>query len=831
MQGVLSSGTGKQLHAEEPPSGERPSWLLPALHHGRTLDAVLRAVERCISRRSQQQTQVLREALQRVSAIPAHLALGVRDLQSGSVAQATPLRLSQWGLSDASPLTCAVLLSRQTQEAAVAAAQASEAVWREQATTRHGKPLQPGEGIGDIPAWTGLCPPQWHCPPAGKAPLPIDAHYLATAAPTASASVTLMTVPVACRGAKMPALPPLSILCVHLAQDGVLSDAAGLDIPGALQQVAGGALAEAGNPLPVWDTCTVQWLRATQGGAVLEAAEVWGSHAVAAAVERVSGDTTSVPGESLRRLLSQSAVSDSVASAPRSQAPPSPTPRPSRPLPQGPAPKTTGAVDARRRFARLASNPGLRPASTRQVTAGSTPALGASTMSAEPWILPDWLRAWNIDLLVTGQAKPTAPDTSAPPLFQAPALSPEDARHLRAFLPRLESSDAGALVDTPEVVDAAFRLEWHRAEAVPGGRLGALARTMPEDELARTCRALFPIIDGMYRYYSCLGVDGDPFSMALPAWQALCGHLRVGPGQSIEGGAPLSHTAMESVFVALADSGGMFRHQFLLALLRMAALVWKGGQVGDAVRRLVARWAQGPAMLSWGPHSAFVHSFLGDAYRQRRLYTNRVSELLQRHDQFVALLHRTFARPLLLAGGTTGPAVEDVFVAKVSSGPAPLMSMAGWMSMWYALRLLGAPWLDPRTAALAFTLSRPMAVDELHPGSWQRHTHLGIVDFVEALSRVADTLPLPSDDALEQSAEGSMLTYMRKAEGKGKRMRGAGDGRDGALEHPMELAPVGALQWPTASQQPLAGRLAKLLVLLLHRCELLLLKPLKAARH
>ena len=507
-----------------------------------------------------------------------------------------------------------------------------------------------------------------------------------------------------------------------------------------------------------------------------------------------------------------------------------------------------------------------------------------ATETVSTWVFPRWLRRWKITLATAPEGgvdvqRATAPErcppahsrqrlsvTAAPKAggLSAVHYTEEVSEPLRAFMPRVRLSEDRSLLPRKEVLSAAARLDWGQIMRRPGAK-GDLEAALPPGDSVEAVAVHFnaehPRMSQLFFLYSSLHL-GDAFSVREAEFMQLCIDARLVGGRSPTLTAQEAKSLYASTVtdwmtestqaaslrspVARRQLHSASRWEFCELILRLAAcshqelLSSEAFGLGRALSALVVRLRRCSRVSLWQGHpEEFFQRFAGPWYRSNRLYAAFVGDTLLQHDQLISLLHRMFAAPQTLQvapgnGRLSATAATAVLTLQPDEDMPVLMSLPGWLSLVHALNLVREGSFDLRAAVLCFMYSKTTCSDWSDVHTWQERTHLTAVDFAEALCRVADLYPLPTESDVARVGMGSALEFWRRTDsagGSAQKYGGAstGLGASELAEAAGRIGTAAAARWESSRMQPLQHRLQYFLELLAHRAERRLARSAKLA--
>ena len=190
----------------------------------------------------------------------------------------------------------------------------------------------------------------------------------------------------------------------------------------------------------------------------------------------------------------------------------------------------------------------------------------------------------------------------------------------------------------------------------------------------------------------------------------------------------LAREALPSWAEGLPPQGSLYRYQFLQLLIKLAIARYVGVETEETAEALEKLLADKVA-----PRLRAEARVDANAVRDSTLYTLEVEAVLRAQLPSLLSLFEAYATP--------GP-----------TGAADLLALPAWLDVLQQLRLYDTDF-TPREAVFAFLHSGMRVVDEVKA----RHKllHLTLLDFCEALVRVALVKKLPTPDLLRKAGKPS----------------------------------------------------------------------------
>ena len=182
----------------------------------------------------------------------------------------------------------------------------------------------------------------------------------------------------------------------------------------------------------------------------------------------------------------------------------------------------------------------------------------------------------------------------------------------------------------------------------------------------------------------------------------------------------------------LTPTKPLYRYQFLQCLVKLAASAYLGSEseeIADAVEKLLQE-----QLVRTLPPAVLTDQ---QELRETTLYTLDIEAVLRANLETLASLFGGYARG--------GPGADG-----------ELLSLPEWLTLLAHLDLYDAEF-TAKDATLAFLHSRMRVVDEIK--ARVRVTHLSLVDFCEALTRVALAKKLPTPDILRKAGRRTAGEY------------------------------------------------------------------------
>ena len=217
------------------------------------------------------------------------------------------------------------------------------------------------------------------------------------------------------------------------------------------------------------------------------------------------------------------------------------------------------------------------------------------------------------------------------------------------------------------------------------------------------------------------GYGGDSFTRRSPRRESI---------ESV--GSRASTEDPEMLAAAAARGGSLNRYEFMQCLIKLAiarSIPHETTDVSDAVEKLLAERIK--------RHLPAEANLNNDVFRDDRLYTLEVEGVFRTH---LRSLHALF----------------EVYGDRGPSGSADLLSLSGWLNLLWTFDLFDDDF-TPREGTLCFQASIMRVVDEIKSRS--RLVALSLVDFFEALMRVAWRKKLPNPDMVKAAKRASAGEY------------------------------------------------------------------------
>ncbi|GMH86232.1 hypothetical protein TrST_g6890 [Triparma strigata] len=368
------------------------------------------------------------------------------------------------------------------------------------------------------------------------------------------------------------------------------------------------------------------------------------------------------------------------------------------------------------------------------------------------------------------------------------------------FNARKGYSDSKDVYDTPKVVHRALTTDFERMLKEP--RIGKLISKQDEDvksgkqsletELKEIQKALGPLyktIVNAFEFY-CLIANNftrSAFEMGETSYTRFINDCKLMDDK-------LTSEACQQIFIAVnveTNKGSaegkinedkcLMRMEFIEVIIRFAITKYKeaaGNDISDAVSMLVEK-----NLKTNIPPIGQVDS---DDFRRWRFYNEEVENIFKKYKKILDVLYQKYKN------------------FKPVSGSA-LFSVPQWIQFLKDSLMLGDGDdgdFTAREAMLAFFNSRMVVCDEVKKRD--RYISLQYVDFLEAISRVADTVSVPTDQDMRAVGAINICDFKLKQKSSG------GDSKNQASL--MTRRP--SSEFLVASQRPLAEKLEKTICLI-----------------
>eukprot|EP00879_Flechtneria_rotunda_P024201 GHRR01025649.1.p1 GENE.GHRR01025649.1~~GHRR01025649.1.p1 ORF type:complete len:986 (+),score=357.96 GHRR01025649.1:892-3849(+) len=318
------------------------------------------------------------------------------------------------------------------------------------------------------------------------------------------------------------------------------------------------------------------------------------------------------------------------------------------------------------------------------------------------------------------------------------------------FKPRIKEADAHAFYDGGATLDKMFERDWARACAKEKFT-SMLARENKGNAAGKSDKAAMQDVHDMlhkhyqlfysvFVYYASGG--NDPYHMPLNSFTAFLDDASIPDPESLS----IKRSDCDTIFivcnfqpdknspdVAVNDEHAMMRFEFMEAIVRLALAKYGKGQATDDLGRAVELLFERNLLPRMNPKAMLV----SNDFRSDRLYTEEVDNLLKQHQ---ALLKALYSRYRL----------------KPSGGGVRLkvLKLDGWLALMADAKLVDSQF-TLADANLAFLWSRMFVIDGIK--DYSRYTSLTLIDFLEALGRVADFKSLPTASDLDAAAYANIL--------------------------------------------------------------------------
>lgn len=377
----------------------------------------------------------------------------------------------------------------------------------------------------------------------------------------------------------------------------------------------------------------------------------------------------------------------------------------------------------------------------------------------EPWAFGD-LNETNLEfILITDRVEKKESSTSTEevetPRPKTPWRLPES-----IFKPRVRESDAKGFFDTHQVEEKAFEREWKRCMGKEK-LVSALSRenklnrgkddaTMLK-ELQRVVRKHYMLIWSMFSYYASIGAD-NIFTLSLNDFTSLLEMCSIPDSQSeFSKKSDCDTVFIVANFVAdkksaeaqLSNEHQMMRHEFIEALIRLALNKYGKGQATTDIAESVEMLFNENVV----PRVPVAARHEPNAFRRERLYVEEVDALLKKNKNLLQAIYSRFRLPP--RGGGVRP---------------KLLKFEHWMVLADSAGFIDETFGIGQTA-ICYTWSRMMVIDEVK--DFAKFESMTFIDFLEALSRVADQRELPTPDEVSAWGFSNVLEWKLARESGG----------------------------------------------------------------
>ena len=350
----------------------------------------------------------------------------------------------------------------------------------------------------------------------------------------------------------------------------------------------------------------------------------------------------------------------------------------------------------------------------------------------------------------------------------AAAFQPWDAlKNSKIWQPRTEESDARNVVDTPNILAAAFEKDWFYVRP----KVCRFVKDEKQLDGVKACmKASFAALRAIFLHYKTIGEIDQSFYITGRGYKQLCkdAGLEKVPG--------ISAAQLDAVFVAtnveinapefegLNDKNqdnAIERFEFLEAVLRLALLLYKGLAKRMAPAAVLQKFLDDKLL----PKCSFVEP---NTFRTEQLYNEEVEVSLEPELENLRAIHADFATasrgtkglPMLSMKEYVALLTEGNFIDEGGGGAR---GRRGAAAARKGKGGAAAGGFGLQEAKLAFVQSKLISRDEM---KGDRHELLSFIDFVEVLGRAALVKVMPDTglaSAQDPRALGDKMAALAKA--------------------------------------------------------------------
>jgi len=345
-----------------------------------------------------------------------------------------------------------------------------------------------------------------------------------------------------------------------------------------------------------------------------------------------------------------------------------------------------------------------------------------------------------------------------------PQPKPEWKLEASIWGPRVSSNDSGDFYDSDAIFTAAFEEDF-RVSVADGRLMRVIVRaekeagdagadeTTDEDALKKVLDDNKKLIYRLFKYYAAVGTDvtanttGAIGKAGYVLFLETC-HLVQTDNEHCERAnldaifksvdAALKLGGEEAEDDVFNDCNSVNRQEWLRVIVRIAMVryVLSGEirQVAAAVQALIEQHF----VPNIGSPSELGPAHDANAFRQTFCYTEAVTEALEDNDGLLRTIYKHLS------------ALKQIDETDDNLASSKLLSLSQWLAVCEPL--VSDTAFGRVQAAYCFQYSRMFVVDESSRRGARRMRHLSFEDFLEAVVRLAQLLPLPTDD--EIAAEG-----------------------------------------------------------------------------
>jgi len=322
------------------------------------------------------------------------------------------------------------------------------------------------------------------------------------------------------------------------------------------------------------------------------------------------------------------------------------------------------------------------------------------------------------------------------------------------FRERTKVCDSKGFFDSQKVEDAVFENDWANLTAKEKFT-SAMAREAKNSDQKLTEEKNLALIKDMikkkhkllrkaFMFYAGMG-SGDPFCLGLNSYTSFLEESNIPDRDSKQ----CKRSDCDTLYIVANFStkdapqsegnsdNALARFEFIEAMIRLAVAKYGKGvatnEVSDAIQMILSQNVE--------PNLKLVANLDPNDFRKDRLYTEECDDLFRKHEKVLRALYSRY-RQVPKSGGVR-PKMLDI---------------GGWEIMADDLNLISDEFtlLDMR---ICYLYSRMLFKDEMK--DYKKTIHLTFIDFLEALSRMADALSFPSmEDILTAGYESVMQWFL-----------------------------------------------------------------------
>ncbi|CAG9323140.1 unnamed protein product [Blepharisma stoltei] len=283
--------------------------------------------------------------------------------------------------------------------------------------------------------------------------------------------------------------------------------------------------------------------------------------------------------------------------------------------------------------------------------------------------------------------------------------------------------------DDEELLRKCFEFDWERS------KIPKLVKD-PEEQtkVSKMLWEAYRVIKEVYKYYSSLSPQGEIWSIGQMVLTDLCNEAKIFDSNFRL--ADLDFHTKAALYTEIKNNprnpaNALIRYQFMEILVRISLDKFlKSGQATTASEAVYI-------MLNNHIKPNLSH-ILADKWRFSRYITEEVDNVLKAN---VSLLKAVYAKYSKL---------------KVKPGQKPFMCLQEFDGICIEGQLLTETF-TARETNMAFNLAMMTQPNEL---DYDRHLQMSFIEFLEAISRVADMAKLPDPESGERSTESAPLAKL-----------------------------------------------------------------------